>query len=157
MKGKLPGDSYKLWVDIAALFYDLVYKVGLVDICAKNEKGQEVKAFQEKLLLLAVGVSGRRSYGSNKLILPDEKNICAIKQMNLFRKIAIKGLFATGTHIGEKEVMLWNASSVEISARHPILAQMDGETVLLKENDFPAVIEITEPLIPILKPNNPLA
>ena len=27
MKGGLPGDSYKLWVDIAALFYDKIYKV----------------------------------------------------------------------------------------------------------------------------------
>jgi hypothetical protein len=63
----------------------------------------------------------------------------------------LKGLLATGTHIGEKEVMLWNAMAVEFTALHPILAQMDGETVLLEKNDFPARIELTEPVIPILK------
>jgi len=153
IKGKLPGDSYKIWVDIAALFYDLVYKVDLMDIHALNNEGIEVKACREKILLLAVGESGRRCYGSNNWILPDDRNMCAMKHMSIFRKLALKGLFTTGTHISEPEAMLWNAMSVEINARQPILAQMDGETVLLKKNDFPAVIELTEPIIPILKPN----
>ena len=147
LKGKMPGDSYKLWLDVAALFYDCLYKVDFMDIRILDDTGKEIKALREKLLLLAVGESGRRSYGSNKWILPDERNVCAIKQTSIFRKIALKGLFATGTHIGEKETMLWNAMSVELSALHPILAQMDGETVLLDKNDFPARIEITEPVI----------
>jgi diacylglycerol kinase family enzyme len=151
IKGKLPGDSYKLWIDIAALFYDCLYKVDFMDVRALSDDGKEVKAFREKLLLLAVGESGRRSYGSHKWILPDDRNVCAIKQTSLFRKISLKGLFATGTHIGEKEAMLWNAAAVDFSAQHPILAQMDGETVLLDKNDFPARIELTEPVIPILK------
>ena len=157
MKGKMPGDSYKLWVDIAALFYDRLYKVDLMNIRALNEAGEEVKVISEKILLLAVGESGRRSYGSHKWILPDERNVCAIKQMSVFRKIAIKGLFSTGTHITEKETMLWNATKIEFSPQHPILAQMDGETILLDKNDFPARIELTEPVIPILKPNITIA
>jgi hypothetical protein len=32
-----------------------------------------------------------------------------------------------------------------------ILAQMDGETVPLQKEDFPAVIEITGPVIQVLK------
>ena len=153
MKGSLPGDSYKLWVDLAALFYDLFYKVDLMDLRALNEEGAEVKNCREKILLLAVGESGHRCYGSHNWILPDERNMCAMKHMSVFRKLALKGLFATGTHIGEPEAMLWNARSVEICARQPILAQMDGETALLEKNDFPAVIELTEPVIQILKPN----
>ena len=151
MKGKLPGDSYKLWVDIASLFYDLIYKVGILDLRSRDEKGKEVMALREKLLLLAVGESGRRSYGSHKWILPDERNICALKQMSVFRKIALKGLFNYGTHIAEPEAILWNAFTIEFSSQYPILAQMDGETVLLEEKDFPAKIELTEPVIPILK------
>ena len=150
-KGKLPGDSYKLWVDIAALFYDLVYKVGYMEVRATDSEGKEVKAFREKLLLLAVGESGRRTYGSNKKILPDDRNICAVKQMSLFRKLALKGLLPYGTHADKPEVMLWNAVAVEFSAQYPLLAQMDGETVLLEQGDFPAVIELTEPVIPVLK------
>ena len=73
--------------------------------------------------------------------------------MSFFRKITLKGLFTTGTHIGEKEVMLWNAMSVELKAQHPILAQMDGESVLLDGSDFPVLIELTEPVIPIINPD----
>ena len=150
MKGKMPGDSYKLWVDIAALFYDLIYKVDYMDLKSLDEHGKEVKAFREKLLLLAVGESGRRSYGSHKWVLPDDRNVCAVKQMPVFRKIIFKGKVVDGKHISLKESMLWNANSVEFSGLHPILAQMDGETVLLEKGDFPAVIELSKPEIPIL-------
>ena len=150
-KGTLPGDSYKIWVDLAALFYDLIYKVGHMDVRATDNEGKEVKAFREKVLLLAVGESGRRTYGSHKWILPDDRNVCAMRQMPLLRKLALKGHFAYGTHIDKPEAMLWNAGAVQFSAEHPLLAQMDGETVLLEKGDFPASIELTEPVIPILK------
>jgi len=150
-KGNLPGDSYKIWVDLAALFYDRIYKVGYMDVRATDNEGKEVKAFREKLLLLAVGESGRRTYGSHKWILPDDRNVCAIKQMPLFRKLALKGLFNYGTHIDKPEAILWNAGAVQFTAEYPLLAQMDGETVLLEKEDFPARIELTEPVIPILR------
>jgi len=149
MKGKLPGDSYKLWVDIASLLYDRLYKVGFLDVKAD---GGEI-AFREKLLLLAVGASGHRTYGSQKKILPDDRNVCAVKQMPLLRKLALKGLFTTGSHIDKPEAILFNARRVEISGSFPLLAQMDGETVLLQPSDFPAAIELTEPVIPVLKKN----
>ena len=150
MKGKLPGDSYKLWVDVASLLYDRIYKVGYMDVRSQDEAGREVKAFREKLLLLAVGESGRRTYGSHNWILPDERNVCILRQMSLFRKLGLKKALAYGTHIDKPEAMLWNASRVEFSSQYPILAQMDGETVLLKDGDFPAIIELTEPVISIL-------
>ena len=151
MKGKLPGDSYKLWVDIASLLYDMIYKVDFMDVRAVNAEGRKVKRLNEKLLLLAVGESGRRTYGSHKWILPDGRNICAIKQMPIYRKLAFKEFFKTGSHIDKPEAILWNADSVEFSARHPLLAQMDGETVLLENEDYPAKIELTVPVIPVLK------
>ena len=151
MKGKLPGDSYKLWVDVASLLYDRLYKVDYIKVTARDGEQKEVKAFEEKLLLLAVGESGRRSYGSHQWILPDERNVCAIKQMPLIRKLALKGSLSYGTHVDKSEAMLWNAHSVEIAARHPMLAQMDGEAVLLDKDDYPAVIELTDPAIPVLK------
>ena len=152
MKGKLPGDFYKLWVDIASLLYDRLYTVGYLDVRALDGQGAEVRSFREKLLLLAVGISGHRTYGSQKKILPDDRNVCALKQMSLLRKLALKGLFATGTHIDKPEAMLFNARRIEFSGEYPILAQMDGETVLLQKEDFPAVMELTDSVIPILKP-----
>ncbi|MDR0313472.1 MAG: diacylglycerol kinase [Treponema sp.] len=151
MKGTLPGDFYKLWVDIASLFYDRVYKVGSMDVRALDDKGNEVSKFREKVLLLAVGESGHRCYGSQNHILPDDRNVCWIRQMPLLRKIALKGLFPTGAHINKPECTLFNASRVEISGEHPILAQMDGETVLLQKADYPIAIELSEPVIPVLR------
>jgi diacylglycerol kinase family enzyme len=148
MKGKLPGDFYKLWVDIAALLYDRLYTVGFLDVRAM---GDETRSFREKILLLALGASGHRTYGSQKKILPDSRNLCAVKQMPLLRKLALKGLFTTGGHIDKPESMMFNARHVEISGEHPILAQMDGETVLLQKEDFPIAIELTDPVIPVLK------
>ena len=152
MKGKLPGDFYKLWVDIAALLYDRLYTVGLLDVKALDDQGGEVLSLQEKILLLAVGASGHRTYGSQKKILPDDRNVCLLRQMPLLRKLALKGLFSSGGHINKPESLLCNARRVVFSGRHPILAQMDGETVLLQQEDFPAMIELTLPVIPVLKP-----
>jgi len=150
MKGKLPGDSYKLWVDVSALFYDKIYKVGVMNLSSADEQKKEAITLNEKLLLIAVGESGRRCYGSQNWILPDDRNICVIRQMPLLRKLVLKGLFSKGTHADKKEAVLWNSSRVEFKSQHPLLAQMDGETVLLEANDFPAVIELTEPAINVL-------
>jgi diacylglycerol kinase family enzyme len=152
MKGRLPGDSYKLWVDIASLLYDRLYRVGPMEVRALDHRGREVETFREKVLLLAVGESGYRTYGSHKRILPDSRNVCMVRQMPLLRKVALKDLFTTGGHINKPESLLFSASRVEIKGENPILAQMDGETVLLHPGDFPVAIELTEPLIPILKP-----
>jgi diacylglycerol kinase family enzyme len=151
MKGSFPGDSYKLWVDIAALFYDKVYKVGPMEIKACDEGGAEVLSLNGPVLLAAMGVSGKRTYGSHKMILPDARNVCIIRQMSLFRKLSLKGLFNTGGHVDKKEASLCGASRLEFRYKYPVLAQMDGETVRLEPRDFPASIELTEPAIPILK------
>ncbi|MDR2445330.1 MAG: diacylglycerol kinase [Spirochaetaceae bacterium] len=150
MKGRLPGDSYKLWLDAASLFYNKIYKVGVMDVSAYDETGNPVKQFREKTLLLAVGASGHRSYGAGNRIMPDERNVCVMREMPLFRKIAIKGLVARGGHINSPEVLLFSARYVKFMYEHPVLAQMDGETILLEPSDFPAAIEVLEPLIPIL-------
>jgi diacylglycerol kinase family enzyme len=153
MKGTMPGDFYKFWVDIASLLYDKLYKVGPLDIrfFDDTEEAREGKALRETVLLLAMGASGHRTYGSNKRILPDDRNVCVVKQMPLLRKLALKGLFTTGAHVNKSESLLFNARRVEFRGEHPILAQMDGETVLLRPEDFPAAIELTEPVIPALK------
>ncbi|MDR1144080.1 MAG: diacylglycerol kinase [Spirochaetaceae bacterium] len=151
MKGNLPGDSYKLWVDIASLLYDRLYKVGPMDIRAFDDRGREIQNFREKVLLCAMGASGRRSYGSRKMILPDDRNVCVVEQMPLFRKVALKDLFTTGEHIHQRESKLFTAVRIVLSGEYPVLAQMDGETILLTKEDFPAVIELTEKVIPVLR------
>ncbi|MDR1250276.1 MAG: hypothetical protein LBK63_13370 [Treponema sp.] len=116
-----------------------------------DETGREAERFAEKVLLLAVGSGGRGAYGFHKKILPDDRNVCVLRQMSLFRTIALKGLFATGEHAGKPEARLFAARRVEFRGENPILAQMDGETALLTPEDFPAAIELTEPAIPVVK------
>jgi diacylglycerol kinase family enzyme len=121
-----------------------------MEVAVFDDAGRPAERFTEKVLLLAVGAGGRRTYGSHKWILPDDRNVCVLRQMPLFRKLALKGLFTTGEHIRKPESKLFKAHRVEFRGEHPILAQMDGETVLLKPEDFPAAIELTELAIPVL-------
>jgi len=151
MKREKPGDSYRFWVDMAALSYDRKYKVDFFDVKAFDEKNNEINSFNEKLLLLAMGVSGKRTYGSQQRILPDDRNICGIKQMSILRRLAIKGQVAKGKHAKNSGTIFFNAHHMEIMYNHPILAQMDGEAILLQPEDFPIRMELTAPTIPILK------
>jgi diacylglycerol kinase family enzyme len=152
MKGKTPGNAYKFWVDMATLSYERKYKVDYFDVKAFDDKNNETFSFKEKLLLLAMGVSGNRTYGSQQRILPDERNVCGIKQIPFLSKLTMKGQIAKGKHVKNKDAILFNAHHLELTGRHPILAQMDGETILLQPDDFPAVMSLTAPVIPLLKP-----
>jgi diacylglycerol kinase family enzyme len=156
MKGKFPGDSYKLWVDIASLLYDRLYRIGPLSIKGYDGQGGEVMNLSERALLCAMGESGRRSYGAGKKILPDDRNVCVVKQMSLFRKLGIKGLFTSGEHIHKPESIMGSAAKLVINGENPILAQMDGETVLLQKEDFPLVMELTEKVIQKLTPDGKL-
>ncbi|WP_461257456.1 diacylglycerol kinase family protein, partial [Treponema sp. R80B11-R83G3] len=55
IKGKVPGDAYKFWVDMATLSYQKKYKVDNIDVKAFDDKNNEIKSFSEKLLLLTMG------------------------------------------------------------------------------------------------------
>ncbi|MCL2759563.1 MAG: diacylglycerol kinase [Treponema sp.] len=151
MKGKTPGDSYRFWVDMATLSYHKKYKVDFFNVRGLNKDNSESAKFKEKLLLLAMGVSGKRTYGSQQPILPDDRNVCAIKNTSLLGKLAVKGKVAKGKHGKSRHSILFNAHRVDFAFGHPILAQMDGETILLQPEDFPAAMELTAPVIPLLK------
>jgi diacylglycerol kinase family enzyme len=151
MKGQLPGDSYKLWVDIATLFYDRIYRVERMEIEAYDAQGRRIAAFEKKLLLLAFGISGRRTYGAGVPILPDDRNVCGVEEMPLLKKLKLKKLFTSGQHADRSEAHMLSAAKVLIRYSEPILAQMDGEPVLLDREDFPITLSLTEPRIPTLR------
>ena len=147
LKASLPGDSYKLWIDLASVLYDKIYPPMPMSITSMNANGQAVASHDGTYLLVAMGVSGNRTYGSNKPILPDGDNVCAIHQMPLLRKLALKGPISSGRIREFKEASLFSAEILEISYRERILVQMDGEAELLVAEDFPLRIEKTAPLI----------
>jgi diacylglycerol kinase family enzyme len=157
MKSCFPGDSYKFWVDVAALLYDRFYTVGPMSIQGYDERGAPALNAAGLFLLCAMGISGQRTYGSQKKILPDSRNVCLVTQMPLARKLAMKGLFTTGGHVGKPELVMANAVRLVISGEYPVLAQMDGETILIEKNDFPVVMELTEPAVQVLRGEMPPA
>jgi len=153
MKGK-PGNRYSFWIDMAALSYEKKYKVDYFDVRAFDSNNKELLSFREKLLLLAMGVTGNRTYGSQQHILPDQRNVCGVKKIPLFRKLKIRKQISKGIHIKNRDALLFNAHHMEVKYIHPVLAQMDGETILLQPDDFPATLSLTAPVIPLLKPGN---
>ncbi|MFH2113214.1 MAG: diacylglycerol kinase family protein [Spirochaetota bacterium] len=147
LKAKLPGDSYKMWLDLATVLYDLSYPSGQMEIRAFDATGEVTASYEGRFLLAAMGISGRRAYGSNKPILPDDDNVCLIRQMSLLRKLILKGPIAAGHHRGLPEAELFSADALEVRYNQPILMQTDGEAQSLVAEDFPFRMERTGPLI----------
>ncbi len=148
IKCRFPGDSYTLVVDLASVFYDILYPPACMEVKLRY-KGQE-EVVREKFLLLAMGVSGHRTYGSNKKILPDERNVCGIRQMNLFKKLIFKGAVMDGEHTKLKDAFFFHAEEIEIQYSRKILAQTDGDGILLGPEDFPIRFVLSEDRIPVL-------
>jgi diacylglycerol kinase family enzyme len=113
--------------------------------------GEQIASRQESLLLLAFGVSGHRTYGAGIPILPDEHNVLGIPEMSFLKKLSLKSLFTTGRHVDLPESRFFTSEKISIEYDQPILAQMDGESILLQKEDFPVILERTEPVIPVLK------
>lgn len=147
LKTSFPGDSYKLWVDIATLFYDKVYPPKQMTIKAMDSSGSILAEHEGLFLLMAMGISGNRTYGSNIPILPSNDNVCAIRQMPLFKKLVLKGPLLKGRVEEIKEAIIFSADNIEIDYQNSILVQMDGEAELLNAEDFPLRLEKTGPVI----------
>ncbi|ULQ60090.1 hypothetical protein K7I13_01815 [Brucepastera parasyntrophica] len=152
VKHLFPGDFYKIWVDLACVFYDRIYRVGDLSVQAELKDGTVVMNHQEKMLLYLMGVSGHRTYGSGQKILSDDNNICGVRDMSLLRKLKIKKHFLNGTHASFSETLLYTADILKFDYNEKILVQLDGESHLLTKEDFPLTMELTEPFIRILRP-----
>lgn len=149
LKGFMPGDSYHAWLDIAALFYDWVYRVRPMRLSIGLKGGAQAE-WRERGLLMAMGASGGRSYGSHVPILPGEENLIAVRQTSLGRKLKIKVASAKGLHAPLAEVSLWRADRVKVEYQGKILLQLDGETVELDAGSFPLTLELSPPCIRVL-------
>lgn len=149
LKSKLPGNSYKLWVDIASILYDKIYPVQKMTISADHYaySGGDSSTVEGEFLLCAMGVSGRRCYGAHKPILPDDDNVCAIRQMPLLRKLQLKNPITKGLHRRFPEAVFLTADRLKFEYQGKLLVQMDGEAEELSAADFPLLMQRTEPLV----------
>lgn len=151
LKNVMPGDSYKVWLDIACLFYNRIYRIGNMKVRATAADGAVVMEHTDRMALYVMGASGFRTYGSNQKILPDANNVCGIREMPLIRKLALKPRILVGSHALLPEVVLYGADRVVFDYGEKILVQLDGEAHLLEAADFPLVMELTVPFITVLR------
>lgn len=150
LKSKFPGDVYKLMIDAACLFYNRMYKVGAMDVRA-SLKGTPLWAERAKWLMVIMGASGHRTYGSNQKILPGESNVCCVHEMSLLAKLSLKELFKSGRHSGNEKAVMLTADRLVLGYDSKLLMQLDGEAITLQAADFPVVMELSEPCLPVLK------
>lgn len=151
IKNKLPGNFYKIWLDIACLFYDWIYHIGTMRVTAFDAAGTMVKHHEDRMLLYLMGASGHRTYGSNQLILPDDNNVCGVKNISFMRKLTLKKDLRSGGHAAFPETLLYTARKITIDYDERILVQLDGEGYPLESAEFPLVMELSKPFITILK------
>jgi diacylglycerol kinase family enzyme len=97
---------------------------------------------ESSCLLIAMGASGNRRYGSNKRILPNGHNVCLVPRLSLLRKLMIKGPLTSGRHAEFPEVTLFSAERLVVDYPGPLLFQTDGEVVRMEAADFPLEMRI---------------
>jgi diacylglycerol kinase family enzyme len=148
MKRIIPGSFYSAMVNVAALFYERSVEQKKMHLDAMY-RGEQFSR-EEELLVVAFGVSGYRSYGGKKRILPGEENVLTVAPMNLFRKFVIKNKFYTGEHRELPEACLFSADEITIRYDGDMPFQYDGESLWFSRENFPLLMRREEPVIYVL-------
>lgn len=143
-KSFLPGNFYKLWVNISALFYETKYPLGPMEVKLYDKNNECFQSFNEPLLFCLLGASGKRTYGSGHKILPGEENFCMARQIPLHTKIQSLSAFKDGSHIGKPFTHLAFVSKMSIFYDRPVLLQIDGEVAALDKASFPLTMELVD-------------
>jgi diacylglycerol kinase family enzyme len=153
LKSVFPGDSYKFWVNVAAVRYDSVYKVAPMSLDVWDGKGAKLHSSRKERLFVGMGASGYRQYGSNKKILPGPENLFSCANAGLLQKLLIKGNIEAGRHEIVREMEHFFASRIELGYEEDIPLQCDGEVDILARCDFPLVMELVPDLYNVIVPN----
>lgn len=150
VKQKLPGNFYHLCVPLSGVVYDKDFPTGNATIEFFNDKGQKTEEVSTPITLVAIGASGYRVYGGGHKVLPNEHNVCVTPKISLPRLIRENHKFVDGSFVGTDLASLHTADKVKITYDKAILLQADGEVAMLCKEDFPLVVEKTEPCIRII-------
>lgn len=153
-KKYMPGDTYQLWVDLACVFYGLKFPPKPLKLEIFDAEENLIDTVVSPVEFVVLGVSGYRTYGSNHLIFPTDKNLCTVKKINLVKKLLKKKTFNDGSHINYSFSNNYSANKIRITYNQKILVEMDGEVHLLEPDFFPLYMERTEPIIPIIECNS---
>lgn len=150
-KSVIPGDFYRLWADLACVFYGFKFPPGTMEFEFYDQNNQLIEKQEKAVEFALLGVSGHRQYGSNYPILPHEENFCSVEKMSLIRKLKVKPSFNDGSHYDQSYTQFVKCEKIKINYNKNILVQMDGEVHLLQKDQFPLIMERTEPIIRIIE------
>lgn len=157
LKDRLPGNFYKFVTDISVPFYPRIYRIRDVVVKGQDGEGKQI-SHRFPLGLLAMGVSGGRTYGHGLNILPSEENLCAIRLGGLGKNIRMKKALYESRH-GELDfVTLYSCNDLRVEYPGAVPIQFDGEVEMLDPRDFPLNMRIVDTGIPVFSlPDNPEA
>ena len=149
-KRAIPGDAYKLMVDIGSLFYERRIRPQPMDIRITGDAGvTRIDSFVPSMV--AMGISGGRTYGGHMPVLPGAQNLCVIGSMSVMEKLRNKKLFLVGRHGELPQARFFTASRMDIDYKGRIPMQLDGEFTWLTAADFPLSMEVLPPRIKVLR------
>jgi diacylglycerol kinase family enzyme len=149
-KRAIPGQAYKMLVNVGSLFYDQVVHPGPMDVrIIRNGDQVDLKGIVPSMVV--VGTSGHRTYGGHMPVLPGDENVCLVDAMSIWRKITQKKLFYVGRHGELPEVRFFTGDRVDIEYHGRMPLQLDGELVWLSAADFPVSLQVLPPRIKILR------
>lgn len=154
----LPGNTYRLLVNLAVLRYERLVNLGPSRLKLSRSPGERSDATahvddgMKTRILIAMGVSGNRTYGDHMRVLPGEENVCVLGTASLRDKFRMKRLFYAGRHVDEDITTMHSAKGIEIEYDGPMPLQMDGEAMWLQREDFPLRMEIRTDAVSIIDP-----
>lgn len=150
VKSKHPGNHYSLMVDFAALNYNKAFPPEEAEIKVYKD-GQLKDTINSAFEMIPFGVSGHRTFGGGKSIMPVDENVVFIKKLDVMTMVRVNKKFQDGTYASLGIAQTYQADKIEVSYDHPVLCELDGETHLLMKENFPVTMELTEPLIQVLE------
>ena len=135
------GNSYRGLANLAVLFYNAFHDPGRIKLEIETDQGEAVTT-DERIILLALGVSGSRTYGGGIPVLPGESNLCLVEHLGLVGKVLLKGRLLAGTHGEHPKVHLYKAFRLSISGERKVPIQIDGEARWLLPEEWPLTMHL---------------
>lgn len=149
-KGSIPGDIYKVMVDLSTLFFDFKYKTYPMKITIDEGSSGVYHEIESRLILTVLGRKGGTNYGGGRKILPGSENLLLADFMGIGKRIKLKGEFMTGSHREREEAHFFHADTVTFSYPEEILMELDGEVYPLGPENFPVTMNVQKDRLNIL-------
>ncbi|MFP4153624.1 MAG: diacylglycerol/lipid kinase family protein [Alkalispirochaeta sp.] len=148
----MPGDTYRLFVDAAVLRYERLVDLTVSGLTFRDGDGSTIDAGEAVRILIAMGVSGGRTYGDHMRVLPGEENVCVLGTANLRDKLRMKRLFYEGRHVDEPLTRMYRAEELTIRYDRSLPLQLDGEAEWVRPEEFPLRFRILHDAVEVIKP-----